>query len=322
MQKTINQHILESLLNAKKQLSNEAIGVIKDFVKSQKHENGGFIDRSSSADPYYTVFGLTLCFVFDIEIDCKKEKGFLKQWKENNEVDFVHAMSIIRCYYLLEAIKLKQQYNTLAKLAGKSVLIQNFVGYQIALKLRKKYKQLLLLITNYKTMQGGFNQLKQNSSHVSVYANFLAYGLFEDLQFNKEWKQSLIQSCLNMQLDNGSFVNHPQSKEGISSTTAAALLLLYQQKLPTLRTANWLKNVIDKSGGFMAGEQVPVADVLSTATALLALKISDYSTEFITQNAINFVNLHWHENGGFFGSIADQIPDVEYTFYGLLAVGC
>jgi geranylgeranyl transferase type-2 subunit beta len=71
----------------------------------------------------------------------------------------------------------------------------------------------------------------------------------------------------------------------------------------------------------LAGEDVPVADVLSTATSLLALGIVGTADDGIKGKAVEFVNLHWHDAGGFFGSIADQIPDVEYTFYGLLTIG-
>lgn len=320
--RTINQYILNSLLNAKANLSHEAVDAIIGFVDSQKHTEGGFKDRSGSADPYYTVFGLTLCYIFDVEIDHSKEYSFLDKWELNNHVDFVHAISLLRCHYLLKVIKLKQSYNKLHKMASSSIFIQNFAGFQIARSLRKKHKNLLLIVTSYKTKNEGFNQEKTNADHASVYANFLAYGLFEDLHFAREWRKMICASCLSMKLDNGSFVNHPRSKEGISSTTAAGLLLMHQEKLAFAKTEQWLKGIIDKSGGFLAGEQVPIADVLSTATSLLALKVTSENIDTITENAVNFVNLHWDESGGFFGSIADQIPDVEYTFYGLLAVGC
>lgn len=71
----------------------------------------------------------------------------------------------------------------------------------------------------------------------------------------------------------------------------------------------------------MAAKDVPVSDLLSTATALLALKLSGENMDSFAENSLNFINLHWDESGGFFGSIADMSCDVEYTYYALLALG-
>ena len=76
-----------------------------------------------------------------------------------------------------------------------------------------------------------------------------------------------------------------------------------------------------RRGGFKASSHVPIADLLSTATALLALKLSEEKMESFAENSLNFINLHWDESGGFFGSIADMTCDVEYTYYALLGIG-
>ncbi|MDA3893633.1 MAG: hypothetical protein PF517_18360 [Salinivirgaceae bacterium] len=319
--KTINQHILKSLLNARKQLSPEANDLITSFTLSKLHADGGFMDRSGNADPYYSVFGYTLCYVFGIDISYKKNLSFLKNWQTQNNVDFVHAISMLRCYYLLEIIFYSQKFKKAADLLNKSAFIQNFAGYQFARKIRKQHKELLLLLTKYEAKDGGFNHLEQGAEYCSIYANFLAYSLFEDFQFGKLWRRQIANSCQNLQLENGSFVNHPKSKQGIGSTSAAGLILQNKYLISVKKSADWLKTLISQNGGFLAGEEVPVSDVLSTATSLLALNIVNESSTIINANAIEFANLHWDSSGGFFGSIADQIPDVEYTFYGLLTIG-
>jgi len=318
---TINQTILKKLLNAKKELNSEAIELIRSFLRSKIHPDGGFVDRSGTADPYYSVFGYTLCYVFDIEIDNSKHKLFLSNWQSQHKVDFVHAISLIRCHYLLEAIRLANSVGKLSAILSKNESLQLILGKRIAHKIRKKHKDLLRIVTNYKSKDDGFNHLAEDAEYASVYANFLVYGLFEDLYFSKPWRVKVSESCKQLQLDNGSFVNHPKSKHGVSSTTAAGIILLFSIRHSIVNSANWLKKQIQQHGGFLAGEDVPVADVLSTATSLLALEIVGKSDKEIKTRAIEFINLHWSDSGGFFGSIADQIPDVEYTFYGLLAIG-
>ena len=81
------------------------------------------------------------------------------------------------------------------------------------------------------------------------------------------------------------------------------------------------KNMWNTHGGFIAAEGIGIADLLSTSTALLALKLSGESLELYSDKCTEFINLHWDNSGGFFGSVADTRPDCEYTYYALLALG-
>lgn len=317
----VNFQILNSLENAAGSLSSEAFELVRSFVASKMHPDGGFVDRSGKADPYYTVFGLTLAYVFDIKPNIKSFSHFLENWQSKNKVDFVHAISIVRCNYLLEAIKYAGNLGVLSRFVTKMSVSRQDISKLIGKRIASKQKQVLNLLNDYKVRSGGYNHLKKNEEFASVYANFLIYGMFEDLNINKPENKLLAESILELQLLNGSFVNHPGSKHGIASNTAAGIILLFENGYPVDNSTNWLKDQIGPAGGFFAGEEVPVADILSTATSLLALSLSGTSTNQIITRAVNFVNLHWDESGGFFGSVADQIPDVEYTFYALLAVG-
>lgn len=318
----INLYILKVLLQAKSRLSNDAKELIRSFAKSKMHPNGGFIDRSGKQDPYYSVFGYTLSYVFDVEMYHELGEIFLYDWQSQNQVDFVHAVSLLRCYYLVEAIKYANFAGKLSKSAANNELIQKLIGKRIAKKIRTKHSDLLQVVTSYQSKDGGFNHLERNAENASVYANFLVYGLFQDLFFSKNWLKKIAQSSINLQLENGAFVNHPKSRHGVSSTTAAGIILLNNIGKPINNSFDWLQKQAQEHGGFLAGEEVPVADVLSTGTSVLALNMVGASNKTINNKAAEFANLHFDGSGGFFGSIADQMVDVEYTFYGLLAVGC
>jgi len=73
----INQIILNALEKSHQKLSVEALSQISSFIKSKKHPDGGFMDRAGNQDPYYSVFGYTLAYLTNIELDTKKELDYL-----------------------------------------------------------------------------------------------------------------------------------------------------------------------------------------------------------------------------------------------------
>ena len=86
--------------------------------------------------------------------------------------------------------------------------------------------------------------------------------------------------------------------------------------------AEVLLNRACRSGGFAATGQLNTADLLSTATALFALRTLHTDLDPIRRPCLEFVESLWRDSGGFAGHAADEFEDVEYTFYALLSVGC
>lgn len=76
------------------------------------------------------------------------------------------------------------------------------------------------------------------------------------------------------------------------------------------------------AGGFCAAEGLTEPDLLSTATALFALRVMEVDLEPIRERCMKFVESLWRESGGFAGHHNDQFEDVEYTYYALLSLGC
>lgn len=79
----------------------------------------------------------------------------------------------------------------------------------------------------------------------------------------------------------------------------------------------WLQKRQDETGGFYASEQAPIPDLLSTAVALFTLRL----LEINVKDAAPFIQAHGLDNGGFAPTLYDDYSDVEYVFYGLLALG-
>jgi hypothetical protein len=101
----------------------------------------------------------------------------------------------------------------------------------------------------------------------------------------------------------------------------AALLVLQQsfhQPVEELKTG--ILSFYDAKGGFRATPAAPVADLLSTAVALYALHFAGADLRMIKPDCLQFAEALYN-NGGFSGNVLDMDPDIEYTFYGLLALG-
>ena len=86
---------------------------------------------------------------------------------------------------------------------------------------------------------------------------------------------------------------------------------------PDPNLLSWLQSRQDDTGGFHAADEAPIPDLLSTAVALFTLRL--VGTE--PRDASDFIRAHWLDNGGFAPTILDDYSDVEYVFYGLLALG-
>ena len=100
-----------------------------------------------------------------------------------------------------------------------------------------------------------------------------------------------------------------------AGTNASAISLLLDDDD---NAAECLKRMQDPSGGFLSNNGADVPDLLSTAAALFPLKHSGIKPIY---DPMDFIEAHWQENGGFVDNLIDRSDDIEYLFYGLLALG-
>ena len=81
-----------------------------------------------------------------------------------------------------------------------------------------------------------------------------------------------------------------------------------------------LKSLYRGNGDFAALQRAPITDLLSTAVALYALHFIDSDIKNIKPDCLSYVD-GLYLNGGFCATEMDFDIDIEYTFYGLLALG-
>lgn len=115
-------------------------------------------------------------------------------------------------------------------------------------------------------------------------------------------------------------LTHSPSHTKPQTTNAVCCVLAMQYQTgeqPDSALVEWLQQRQDQTGGFYASEAAPIPDMLSTAVALFTLRLLGAER----MDATPFVQAHWLEGGGFAPTLLDNYSDVEYMFYGLLALG-
>lgn len=108
--------------------------------------------------------------------------------------------------------------------------------------------------------------------------------------------------------------------EDSPTTTIAAAMIVNSE--PDASAHKLLMGRACPSGGFAPVAQVESPDLLSTATALFALADQEVDLNSIREPCMEYIESLWRDSGGFAGHTADCREDVEYTFYGLLSIGC
>ena len=86
---------------------------------------------------------------------------------------------------------------------------------------------------------------------------------------------------------------------------------------------NYQKLLLDfhqEKAGFRAFETTPFSDTLSTGVALFSLIETSYDLRLITPDCLDFIQMNYL-SGAFLSGDGDKTRDLEYTFYGLLALG-
>ncbi|MDF2377133.1 MAG: prenyltransferase/squalene oxidase repeat-containing protein [Verrucomicrobiales bacterium] len=274
-------------------LGEEASGLIRNFVLSQAHAEGGFCDRDGDADLYYTSFAIDCLTALQADLPEKKLSAFLtSKLSRLDELDFVHLCCLARCF---SALKDKPAAAGLAPVFS--------------------------AIENYRTADGGYNQ-SDDAETGSAYACFLAYGAYADHGQSVPDADGIARSLKQLEVEGGAWANEVELPIPNVPSTAAAITLCRNLRLPIPEeTPGWILNSLHPTGGFLPFPMAPLPDLLSTAVALHALDGLQISFEGKKDRILDFVDSLWTAAGGFHGTWDDDDLDIEYTYYGLLALG-
>ena len=265
----------------------------REYVISQMSTRGGFVNRDSSEDLYYTVFGLQLLKVCGGEIPYDRISGFLQSYYDKiDEFDLLEASSLGRCVSMLP---MEYQFD-----AVKGRIAERIMTF---------------------TASDGSFAMEQGSEKGNIYANFIAVGAIQDMGVTISNPRAIVSLLETLQLEEGGYVNDEAMPVGLVPSTSAAivLLLLLVGSVPE-QAYSWLLSCYCSDGGFSAAPNGG-PDLLSTAVALFALQCGEKDIKDIAYDCGRFADAMLSEDGGYYGSTDDKNTDCEYSYYGLLAKG-
>lgn len=165
-----------------------------------------------------------------------------------------------------------------------------------------------------KVFLDSINKPRLDELHQTVYK--LCTLLDKLLALPKYTPDALLRIFSNDEALNQFFAAYQRHGSG-GGTNAKAARLANAEKATT-DLAEPLLALQDATGGFLAHTGAPFPDLLSTSVAAFALHIHDITPRYDIKP---FIEAHWQEDGSFSASLLDGFGDVEYEFYGLLALG-
>ncbi len=212
-------------------------------------------------------------------------------------------------YYIAEAFKVTEILEPLRKYVATTVANDNLTGvYRYCGAIL--YAKLIGLDANTEKLRKLIvSDLTQTDSKQPEYSGFL--GVLA-LYYLEDYLN--IQRVINKYNRSFSLSNHP------CPVVAATAVMLAMTGNHNPEAVDMLKTFYRGKGGFAALHQAPGEDLLSTGVALYALHFLDADLRLIKPDCLTFVD-DLYDTGGFRATHYDSVTDVEYTFYGLLALG-
>ncbi len=300
---TIRLDMLRAAGRAKSLLDDRTESVVR-FARGGFGPDGGFRGRGGESDLYYTLFAVEILLALEVEPLADAVASYLRSFGAGDSLDVVHLACLARCW-------------------------ADLPGREPSPAVRRA---ILDRIDRCRLGDGGFGH-RPGETRGSVYYGLLALNAYQDLGAELPDPRAL------------ALASEPGGNEP-TPLLAGALLLLAElgagppDMAPLESAKDQLLARHDGEGGFAALPELPVADLLSTATALHALARTEVSLEALRAPCLRFVNRLWSDDdglrrgddddgashratvaGGFGGVAGDGVVDSEYTFYGLLSLG-
>lgn len=293
--------MLAVIRQAVRQLEPDIRDSLEVFLISQWTEDGGAKNRAGTADLYYTVFLLECCRGMELAIPSRKVLDFVNGFKSGRSLDFVHRACLARCRGVIAETHSDSENNA----------------------------EVLKGLEEFRLADGGYNQnaLDPDRRQVdplsgSLYDGFLALMAWDALGIAMPRPWEFVQWLKTIKPADGGYGNDAGFQASTTPVTAGAVMLMARHGFPIPDTVgNWLLDQHQRKGGFLAAPMSPMPDLLSTATALHALHVLRRPMGEKGSACLEFVEALWADGGGFRGYLEDGQADVEYTYYGLLALG-
>jgi prenyltransferase beta subunit len=279
--------MVDLLRNAIALLDDQGREEALQFITSQQNADGGFQDRGGRSDLYYSLFG---GMMLRAESPLNPPEG---------DFDETRAISSVSLKRLGEFIG-KQKGEFIPGFIEQCCLI--LLQKELRIKRFSRFKSLLSLARSF---------MKEKDSINLSYRSFV---LFLTLDTVLPFPGILKLASKKM------FAKTTVDQHSPCSEIAAKVFLQKMMNQKGLKEQELLKSFACDSGGFKAFQHLQQADMLSTAVALFALNYANHDLRLLKPACLDFIQSNFSV-GAFLSGDGDPTTDVEYTFYGLLALG-
>jgi len=282
---TIESVLKDSLLL----LNDETCAEIRQFIRHKQTAEGGFADRAGKSDLYYSLFGYFISETLSVHEIIEPLKAFVKTKIVSKNLSGVD----LYCGAILYS-----------KLYGTDDISEN-LSKKIILELQSADQHISASALQH--------------IEYSSFMGFLALYYLEDYLTLKHLLKTYSSRIKKNRHITSSAHQHINTSLPCP-VTAANTILQELSRFPDPSSEENLLSFYHENGGFIAVPQAPCEDLLSTGVALYALKFINADIRILKPQCLSFVD-NLYENGGFRATQTDFETDVEYTFYGLLALG-
>jgi prenyltransferase beta subunit len=280
------------LRNALNLLDEQGREEVFQFLVSQQNADGGFQDRGGRSDLYYSLFGAMMLKATKSEVGSRKSEATQPATRNPQPATGL-------------TLKLKQFITQQSNSE-----VPGFIEKCCLILLQKEFN-----INRFSRIKALFVLGKSfwNERH-SINLSYRSFVLFLTLDAVLPFSGILKRAAKKMLMQTTVDENSPCSE------VAARVFLQKMMNLDRLKDQEILMSFACETGGFKAFQHLQHADMLSTAVALFALKSAGSDLRLLKPATLDFIQSNFTD-GAFLSGDGDQTKDVEYTFYGLLALG-
>jgi len=295
-----NSHIpfyhqmIDLLGNAINLLDGQRRAEVFQFIVGQQNTDGGFKDRGGRSDLYYSLFGALMLRAIGSEESSQSQLAVSNNPATRNPQPTTE--SIVK-------LKLFVQENSSKNIPG-------FIEQCCLVLLQKELRiSRFARITNLIKLSRSFWK-----ERYSINLSYRSFVLFLTLDAVLPFP-GLLKFGAGKMLKRTTVDQHSPCSE-----VAASVFLQKMMNGDGSAEQELLKSFACQTGGFKAFSHLQQADMLSTAVALFALNFAGSDLRLLKPNCLDFIQENYSD-GAFLSGDGDLTQDVEYTFYGLLALG-
>lgn len=282
------------LRNALNLLDGQGREEVFQFVSSQQNPDGGFQDRGGRSDLYYSLFGGMMLKAIEHEARSPKSED------QREELEVTLPELVEGATLKLKQFITQQSNSEVFGFIEKCCLI--LLQKEFSMNRFSRIGALFALVKSFWKERHSINlSYRGFVLFLTVDAVLQFYGILK-FGAGKMLKRTTLE---------------PDSP---CSEVAAKVFLQNMMNREGLKEQELLKSFAAESGGFKAFSRSPHADMLSTAVALFALNASEGDLRLFKPACLGFIQENYAD-GAFLSGDGDQTKDLEYTFYGLLALG-